>query len=105
MDEQERGAEDRGYVGYTGSVWSPKNIAGGLTGVGVLAAVLGIVSLVLALLDAFPLITWLLAIISIISGLRVFLPRVTTVDKVLIGIGVLASLAALVVLTMRLASP
>jgi hypothetical protein len=30
---------------------------------------------------------------------------VTTVDKVLIGIGVLASLAALVVLTMRLASP
>ena len=51
-----------------------------------------------------PLITFLLAVIALITGLRVFLPRVTPMDKVLIAIGSLASLVTLGILLSRIAS-
>ena len=57
---------------------------------------------VLAAAGALPFLTSVLAAIGIISGLRVFLPRVTTKDKVLISMGVAASLLALVLLLLRL---
>ncbi len=104
MSEQDRHdpAEDHGYTSHAGSIWAPKNIAGGLAGVGMLSLVLGVVSLVLALLDSYPLLTFLLAVIGLITGLRVFLPRVTTMDKVLIAVGTLASLATMVILLLRI---
>lgn len=106
MSEQDRHdpAEDHGYTSHAGSVWAPKNIVGGLAGVGMLSFVLGVVALVLALVDAAPLTTFLLAVIGLITGLRVFLPRVTTMDKVLIAVGSLASLVALVILLSRIAA-
>jgi hypothetical protein len=69
-----------------------------MSGVGLLSAAMGIVAVVLAAAGARPLITWVLASIGIVSGLRVFLPRVTTQDKILIGVGVAASLIAFVLL-------
>ena len=102
-DRTERdSAEDSGYASHAGSVWAPSGLVGGMSGVGLLSALLGIVALVLAAVGAFPVLAWLLAVIGIISGLRVFLPRVTTRDKVLIAVGVAASLIALVILLLNL---
>jgi hypothetical protein len=58
----------------------------------------------MAAISVFPFLTWLLATIGVISGLRVFLPRVTTHDKILIAIGVLTSVIAVAILLVRLAS-
>jgi len=103
-DRNERdSAEDSGYVSHAGSVWAPSGLVGGMSGVGLLSALLGVVALVLAAVGAFPVLAWLLAVIGIISGLRLFLPRVTTRDKVLITIGAAASLTALVILLLSLA--
>ena len=97
-------AETSGYVEHAGSIWAPSNIVGGMSSVGLFSAVLGIVALVMAVIAVFPFMTWLLATIGVISGLRVFLPRVTVHDKVLIAIGVLTSMIAVLILLLRLAS-
>jgi hypothetical protein len=91
-------AEDSGYTKNAGDVWAPSGVSGGMTGVSVLSFVLGVISVVLAVASARPFLCWLFAAIAIIAGLRVFLPRVTTLDKILIGIGVLASVVAIVIL-------
>jgi hypothetical protein len=102
-DRNERdSAEDSGYVSHAGSVWAPSGLVGGMSGVGLLSALLGIVALVLAAVGAFPVFAWLLAVIGIISVLRLFLPRVTTKDKILITVGAAASLTALVILLLSL---
>jgi hypothetical protein len=82
----------------------PTEKAVGLTGASALSLVLGVLSLVWVLLDARPFLAWLFATIGIITGLRIFLPRVTTLDKVLITVGVLASVVAIVLLLLDLAS-
>lgn len=90
-------------LSHAGSVWSARGVAGGMAGVGVLTLILGIAALVLAAVGRFPLVALILALVGVVSGLRVFLPRLTTADKVLIPVGVVASLAALVILLVRLA--
>lgn len=95
-------AEDSGYSEHAGDVWAPSGIGGGMTGVSVLSFALGIVAVVLALADARPFLCWLFATIGVICGLRIFLPRATTLDKVLIAIGVVTSLAAIVIIIANL---
>jgi hypothetical protein len=103
-DRNERAAqEDTETFGHSGSVWAPRAIAGGMTGVAVLSLVLGIVAVVLASLDKMPLVASLLALVGLITGMRLFLPRLTAVEKVLIPVGMVLSLAALVILLLRLA--
>ncbi|MDX6298811.1 MAG: hypothetical protein QOF53_25 [Nocardioidaceae bacterium] len=94
-----------GRLGRAGPVSGKRSpeVTGGMSGVGVLSCLFGVVALVLAAVDAFPFLVVVVALIGVVSGLRVFLPRVTTQDKVLIGIGVLASLVALVIWLVRLA--
>jgi hypothetical protein len=75
----------------------PTEKAVGMTGVSVLSFALGIVSIILALADTRGFLCWVLASIGILCGLRIFLPRATTLDKVLIVIGVVTSLAAIVI--------
>ncbi len=99
-DRDKRSADERAED--FGSVWSPHDVKG-TSGVGAFALVLGLVALVLAVVDRFPLVTFVLAIIGFLMGLRLFLPRLTTLDKVLLPLGMLASLAALVVQLLRLA--
>ena len=86
-----------GPTSWASDTSAPSEVSG-LTGASALCLVMGIVSLVLALADARPLITWVLAAIGVVSGLRVFLPRVTILDKVLVSGGVLTSLIAIVVM-------
>jgi hypothetical protein len=95
-----------GRVGRAGpeSGKAPARVVGGMSGVGVLACVFGIVALALSALGLFPLVVLVVSLIGIVSGLRVFLPRVTTQDKVLIGIGVLASVVALIIWLARAAN-
>jgi hypothetical protein len=95
-------ADETSYFSHAGSIWAPSGLVGGMTGVGVLSFLFGIVAAVLAAVGALPFLTSVLAAIGIVSGLRVFLPRVTTKDKVLISMGVAASLLALVLLLLRL---
>ena len=90
-------SNEPGPTSWASDTSAPHEVSG-LTGASALCLVLGIVSLVLALADTRPLITWLLAFIGVVSGLRVFLPRVTIWDKVLVSGGVLTSLIAMVVL-------
>lgn len=89
-------AEDSGYSEHAGDVWAPSGV-GGMTGVSVLSFALGVVSVILALADARPFLCWLFATIGVLCGLRIFLPRATTLDKILIAIGVVTSLAAIVI--------
>jgi len=92
-----------GRAGPEGGRATP-SVVGGMSGVGALSCVFGVVALVLALVGAFPAIVATIALIGVVCGLRVFLPRVTTGDKILIGIGVLTSLIALVIWLIRLTS-
>jgi len=106
-NEKERVPESA-YFGRVGrgdptGIKTPSGIVGGMTSVGLLACLFGVLALVLAVVGAFPLLTSVIAGIGVVSGLRVFLPRVTTHDKVLIGVGVAASLVALVILLVRVA--
>ncbi len=96
-------AADHGYSEQAGDIWAPNKVSG-LTGASALSLILGAVSLIWVLADARPFLAWLFATIGIITGLRIFLPRVTTLDKVLITVGVLASLAAIVLLLLDLSS-
>jgi hypothetical protein len=82
---------------------APSGIVGGLTGVGFLACLIGVAALAFAALGVLPLLTFTVAGIGVVCGLRVFLPRVTLLDKVLISIGVAASLIAIVILLARVA--
>jgi len=108
-ENQRQSAPDSAFFGRVGragpdSGKAPARVVGGMSGVGVLSCLFGVVSLVLSALGLFPLVVLVVALIGVISGLRVFLPRVTTQDKVLIGIGVLASLVALVIWLARAAN-
>jgi hypothetical protein len=105
-NEKERVPESA-YFGRVGradpaGTKTPSGIVGGMTSVGLLACLFGILALVFAAVGLFPLLTSVIAAIGVVSGLRVFLPRVTTHDKVLIAVGVTASLIALVILLVRL---
>ena len=95
--------ETAGALSQGRSVWSARGIASSMTGVAVLTLVLGIAALVLAAVGRFPLIVLILAVVGLVCALRLFLPRVTTADKVLIPVGVVACLAALVILAIRIA--
>ena len=96
-DHRGNAASDQpGPTSWASDTSAPSDVSG-LTGVSVLCLAFGVVSLVLALADVRPLITLLIAVIGFVSGLRVFLPRVTTLDKVLISLGALTSLVAIVV--------
>jgi len=102
-DRNDRTArEDAETFSHGGSVWSARGIAGSMSGVGVAALVFGVAALVLAIVGRFPLLVLLIALIGVVCGMRLFLPRLTAGDKVLIPIGVVASLAALVVLLINL---
>jgi hypothetical protein len=97
-DHRGKAASDEpGPTSWASGTYAPTEVSG-LTGASALCLIMGIVSLVLALADARPLITWVLAAIGVVSGLRVFLPRVTILDKVLVSGGVLTSLIAIVVM-------
>lgn len=105
MSERDERAADERVGGYNhgGDVWAPHDVQNGMAGVSWLALVFGVVALVLAVIDRFPLGAFLLSIIGMLLGLRLFLPRLTTRDKVLLPIGALTSLVALVVLLLHLA--
>jgi hypothetical protein len=96
-------AEDHGYTQHAGDIGAPNKVSG-MTGASAFSLVLGVVALVWVLADARPFLAWLFATLGIVTGLRIFLPRVTTLDKVLITVGVLASLAAIVMLLLDVAS-
>jgi len=106
-NEKERVPESAyfGRLGRAGPAGgpAPSGIVGGLTGVGVFACLIGVAALVLAALGVLPLLTFTVAGIGVVCGLRVFLPRLTTTDKVLISVGVVASLVAIVILLARVA--
>jgi hypothetical protein len=103
-DRDERAADERAEAfGHAGSVWSAHDLKGGMTGVSVLAFAFGVVALVLAVVDRFPLLTFLLAALGFLLGLRLFMPRLTTLDKVLLPLGMLTSAAAVVVQLLRIA--
>ena len=82
----------------------PTGQVSGLTGASAASLILGGLALILVLANKTPFLCWLLASIGIITGLRIFLPRVTTLDKILIAIGVLASVVTIVVLLTRIAA-
>ena len=103
-DRNERASQEYSDTfSHSGSVWSARAIAGGMTGVAVLALVIGIAALVLAAVGKFPLIVLLLALVGIVLGTRLFLPRLTVADKVLIPVGVVTSVIALVIWLIRFA--
>jgi hypothetical protein len=102
-DRNERAArEDAEGLSHGGSIWAPSAIAGGMTGVALLALAVGVAAVVLAALDKRPLIAFVLALIGLITGMRLFLPRLTMLDKLLIPVGVLLSAAALVIQLLHL---
>ena len=102
-DRNERAAqEDTETFGHSGSVWAPRAIAGGMTGVAVLALALGIVAVVLAATGTTPLLATVLAFLGLVTGMRLFLPRLTVAEKLLIPVGMVLSVAALLVLLIRL---
>ena len=72
-----------------------------MSGVAVLALVLRIVALVLPSVGTLPLVATLLAVIGLVTGMRLFLPRLTPADKLLISAAMLLPLAALVVELIR----
>jgi hypothetical protein len=102
-DRNERAAqEDSETFSHGGSIWAPRAIAGGMTGVAVLSLALGVVAVVFAALDMMPVITTLLAFVGLVTGMRLFLPRLTVAEKLLIPLGMLFSVIALVILLLRL---
>jgi hypothetical protein len=108
-ENQRQSAPESAYFGRVGragpeSGKAPARVTGGMSSVGLLSCLFGVISLVLSALGLFPLVVLVVALIGIVSGLRVFLPRVTTQDKVLIGIGVLTSFIALVIWLVHAAS-
>jgi hypothetical protein len=93
-----------GRVGRGPADEAPRAPVTGMTGMGAFACLLGVVALVFAAVGLIPLLTTTIAFISLVCGLGVFLPRTSTVDKILFTVGVLTSLVALVILLLRLTS-
>lgn len=103
-DREERSADERAEAfSHGNSVWAAHDVGGGMAGVSWLALGFGIVALVLAAVDRFALLAFLLAVIGLLLGLRLFMPRLTTLDKVLLPLAMLASLVAVVVLLLGIA--
>lgn len=103
-NRDERAADERAESFHHGdSPWATPSDQGGMAGASWASLGFGVVALVLAGLDRFPLGAFLLAAIGLLVGLRLFMPRLTTLDKVLLPIGMLTSLAAVVILLLRIA--
>ena len=78
--------------------WAPSGLVGRTSPGGIVSLVLGILALAGAITSMLTGLAWLAAIFGVAAGLLVVLPRASGAQKVASGIGVVASVAAVVLL-------
>ena len=82
-------------LGNPRPAWAPSGMFGGTSKNGAISLTLGIVSLVLAATSTLPFLAWIVLLTGIASGLTVWLlPRGTTSQKLMSGVGFATALAA-----------
>jgi hypothetical protein len=90
-------ASGAGYVhGY--SPWAPSGLVGGMNASGLVSALAGVLAVVLAILSTLSGVAWLAALLAVVCGLRLLMPRATTAQRVMCGAGLGTGSTAIVLL-------
>ncbi|MDX6302906.1 MAG: hypothetical protein QOF53_4120 [Nocardioidaceae bacterium] len=86
------------YFVHGYSPWSPRGLVGGTGGAAAASVLLGVLALGLSVAGALPFIAWIAALVGIVCGLMMLLPRVTVAQKIMSWVGMAICIAAVVLL-------
>ena len=92
-DEIERGVWDGGQY-----AWAPSGLVGEMKAAGLISALTGIFALILAALSTLSGVAWVAALLAVICGLRLLIPRMTTLQRSMCWTGIGAGAIAIVLL-------
>jgi hypothetical protein len=91
-DAIERGVSNAQYA------WAPSGLVGEMKAASLISALTGIFALILAALSTLSGVAWVAALLAVICGLRLLMPRMTTLQRSMCWTGIGAGAIAIVLL-------
>src|SRR4051812_43132173 len=85
-------------IGRADYAWAPSRLVGELKAASLVSALAGIFALILAALSTLSVVAWLAALLALICGLRLLMPRMTTSQRSMCWTGIGAGAMAIVLL-------
>src|SRR5436190_11758913 len=98
-DETERNRRgDEIKRGMSEEAWAPSGLVGELKAASLVSALAGIFALILAALSTLSGVAWVAALLALICGVRLLMPRMTTLQRSMCWTGIGAGAMAIVLL-------